>query len=39
MKSTIEALLTDKNTRNYAAISRKLSSELSAGIPWWNKAE
>lgn len=39
MKSTISELLTSLEARTDAAVEANLAKELSAGIPWWNKAE
>jgi hypothetical protein len=39
MKETISALLSSKADRKNGKVESKLASELSAGIPWWSKAE
>jgi hypothetical protein len=32
-------LLSSKGARKSSKVEAKLASELSAGIPWWSKAE
>jgi hypothetical protein len=39
MKATISALLTSTEARKDQMVESQLASELSAGIPWWSKAE
>lgn len=38
MKSTITAVLTNKDARSYSTVKAKVAKELSAGIPWWDRA-
>jgi len=38
MQQTIFAILTDKQTRNSHVIETALDQELTAGVPWFNRA-
>lgn len=38
MKSTLQAILSDAQVRDAAAVEVQLSEELSAGIPWYDEA-
>lgn len=39
MQKTIAAILSDASARKTDQVAAKLSSEFSAGFPWWNSPE
>lgn len=38
MKTTIAEVLTNKDARSYSTVKASVAQQLSAGIPWWDRA-